>query len=336
MAFSIFLLLSILIMLWKRNRYLDSRSVDIELFEDGESFLVELIGNGDVGDVGGVIVIQTVDVLHDAAAVGFDGRQDEQVLQIAVVAEDGAVEDNLLEELDELVGQIGRHESFDGNRNVFGVLRLRQGRLDHLIDELAAELVALVEHFDPQLGIPALNQIARFRFEQRVVVADFDQFTVALAALVGHAGQMRIAFLAVFAHHAAVVEAILLEEALGVVVAVDVNLGQGIVGGWFHRSFVDARLEPGQQQLEAVSFLNLLDQLVGRELTADDHDQRFDDILRAVDVEQAADHHGQPRRVHLLHVNLNVLLKAVAVEVEHQVVHEIETVAHDDKRKLVS
>ena len=41
------------------------------------------------------------------------------------------------------------------------------------------------------------------------------------------------------------------------------------------------------------------------------------------------------QKAYLLHVDLDVLLQGVAVEVEHQVVDEVEAVAHDDERQLV-
>lgn len=49
--------------------YLNSRSVDIKLLKDGEGFLVQFIVDSDVSDVRCVVVVQSVDVLHHAAAV---------------------------------------------------------------------------------------------------------------------------------------------------------------------------------------------------------------------------------------------------------------------------
>lgn len=61
---------------------LHCRCVHIKLPEDGKSLFKELVADGDVGDVRGVVVVQAVDVLHYASAIGFDGRQDQKVLQV--------------------------------------------------------------------------------------------------------------------------------------------------------------------------------------------------------------------------------------------------------------
>ena len=62
---------------------LHSGGVDVKLLEDGEGLLKELIADGDVGDVGRVVVVQPVDVLHHAGAVRLDGRQDQEVLEVS-------------------------------------------------------------------------------------------------------------------------------------------------------------------------------------------------------------------------------------------------------------
>ena len=62
---------------------LHSGGVDVKLLEDGEGLLEELIADGDVGDVRRVIVIQPVDVLHHARAVGLDRRQNQQILEVS-------------------------------------------------------------------------------------------------------------------------------------------------------------------------------------------------------------------------------------------------------------
>lgn len=53
----------------------------------------------------------------------------------------------------------------------------------------------------------------------------FDEVQVALPPLIRHAGQVGVSLLAVAADHGAVVERVLLQEALRRVVAVNVDLG---------------------------------------------------------------------------------------------------------------
>ena len=49
-----------------------------------------------------------------------------------MIAEDRIVQNNLLQKLDELVGEIGRHESLHGDGDVFGILGFWQGCLYYL------------------------------------------------------------------------------------------------------------------------------------------------------------------------------------------------------------
>ncbi len=73
---------------WRENQsektHLHSRSVDFEFLEDSKGFFVQFTADGDVGDVRGVVVVQSCDVLHHTRPVRLDGRQDQQVLQIPV------------------------------------------------------------------------------------------------------------------------------------------------------------------------------------------------------------------------------------------------------------
>lgn len=80
---------------------------------------------------------------------------------------------------------------------------------------------------------------------------DIDEFLVTLSSLVGHAGQVGVPLLTVLAHHAAVVVGVLTQEALRVVVTVDVDLGQGIVGSWLLTALMDTGLQPRQEQLQS-------------------------------------------------------------------------------------
>lgn len=83
------------------------------------------------------------------------------------------------------------------------------------------------------------------------VLTHMNQFLVTLSSFIGHTGQVGVSFLTVFAHDTTVVVGVLPQEALGVVVAVDVDLGQGIVGSRFLTTFMNTSLQPRQQQLQS-------------------------------------------------------------------------------------
>jgi len=80
-----------------------------------------------------------------------------------------------------------------------------------------------------------------------IATAHLDKVQVTLAPLIGHAGQVRVPLLTVAAHHRTVVEGVLLQKALRGVVAVDVDLGQGIVGSGLLAAVMNAGLQPRQQ-----------------------------------------------------------------------------------------
>ena len=85
---------------------------------------------------------------------------------------------------------------------------------------------------------------------QQKYCAHVDQFKVTLSSLVGNAREVRITLLTVLADDLAVVVLILTQEALRVVVAVDVDLREGVVCRWLDTAFVDTSLQPRQQQLQ--------------------------------------------------------------------------------------
>ena len=63
--------------------YLHGRCVDIKLLENSKSFFIEFRGDTDVGNVGSIIVVKTIDVLHHTGIVCLDGCQNEKVLKVA-------------------------------------------------------------------------------------------------------------------------------------------------------------------------------------------------------------------------------------------------------------
>ena len=62
--------------------YLNGRGVDVIFLEDSKGFLKQFAANADGGQVGSIVVVKTIDVLHHTSLVSLDGRQDQQVLQV--------------------------------------------------------------------------------------------------------------------------------------------------------------------------------------------------------------------------------------------------------------
>jgi hypothetical protein len=59
-------------------------------------------------------------------------------LQVLVVGEVRGLQHDLLEQLEQLVRKVGRHEGLDGRRHLLRVLRLGERRADYLVDQRLA------------------------------------------------------------------------------------------------------------------------------------------------------------------------------------------------------
>ena len=91
-------------------------------------------------------------------------------------------------------------------------------------------------------------------------------------------------------------------------------------------------LEPGHNELETVALLDFVSKLIHRDGARHRVEYALDDTLVAIHIEQGTDNLGRARRVNLLDVHLNVVQHHVLVQVQDQVVHVIETVAHNNER----
>ncbi len=69
------------------NENIDRQRMLFVLLVDGERFLIQSMLRGNLRNVGGVVVLEFVDVSNDLSFVRTDGSKEHQVLQIAVVAE---------------------------------------------------------------------------------------------------------------------------------------------------------------------------------------------------------------------------------------------------------
>mmetsp|Transcript_108987 Transcript_108987/g.351891 ORF Transcript_108987/g.351891 Transcript_108987/m.351891 type:complete len:1017 (-) Transcript_108987:616-3666(-) len=311
-------------------------AVQVALLVDEEGLLVEAVrlSQRDLGDLGAVVAVQAVDVVHDPRLVGLDGREYEEVLQVPVLAEvGGLVEDDLLQELDELVGEVCGDEGLDRGRDLVGAAGLRQGGGHNLVDDVAAVLALRAQRQRPELGALALHEVASLQAEEAVLVRDVQQLLIAgpPGALVCSEGQVRVAVLAVLAHGGRVIPGIGLEECLRVPVRVDADLRQGIVQGRLLVALGRAAFEPREQQPQAVPPLGLCDQLLHGARGADALQEAPDEVLGAVQVDERADDLRALAGADLEDVDLDVLHEGVAVEVLGQLADVAVEVADIDQ-----
>ena len=316
------------------DEHLRRLAVQLRLLEDHERFLVQLGADGDVGDVGHVVVAQPVNVVHHARLVRLDCREDEQVLQVLVVGELGRLQHDLLEQLDQLVREVRRHERLHGRRDDVGVLRLGQRVLHDGVDALPPVLVLLGQHRRPQVEVLPLDEVARLLLVQPVPVGHVDELAShGRACTRGTRGAGRASRST--ADHLRVVVVVRGEVLLRAVVHVDVDLHQRVVHRSLLHTLVLPLLEPRLEQLEAVALLHLLDELLGGSHGPHGKDERAHKVLRAVGVEERARHLRRLHRVDLLHVELDVLRHIVRVQEVREVLDHVVPVAHVDERPLV-
>ena len=159
---------------------------------------------------------------------------------------------------------------------------------------------------------------------------------IKLTSLVGNEGEVRVTVFAVSTNNSAIIELVGQEELLGVVVAVDVDLHESVVGGGFLVALGDTGLEPGQKEPQAVPLLNLGDQLLDGAKIAHSHHQVLHVLLIAVDIQQCAHHSRGVDGIDLLYIGLNELEHVVLVQELSQILNKVETIAHNDQRQLIA
>ena len=187
----------------------------------------------------------------------------------------------------------------------------------------------------PKIRLAPLDEVPRLLLEHRVLIGDCNELVIAETLRVRNIGKVWIPLLAEFTDDQWLVKVVLLQERLGVVVAVDVNLGQSVVHGGILRTGLDPGFQPGEDQLEPISLLDLVNQFVDGEVSRDGSQETLDRSFVAVHIQQTTDNLRSPDGVHPLNVNFDELGQAVLIQVENQVVHKVEPIADNDKRKLV-
>ena len=183
------------------NEDIDCLCVLLVLLEDEECLLVQAVLDGNLGDLGDVVVLELVDVADDLALVRTDSCQHEQVLEVAVVVEGRGLKDDLLKQLDELQRQVGSEESLDGGRDIVGVGALGQCGSHNLVDELTAVSVVGTKDLSPEVELTTADEVASLLLEHRVLVRDVDELIVAEALSVRNVREVRVASLAELANN---------------------------------------------------------------------------------------------------------------------------------------
>ena len=85
-----------------------------------------------------VVVLELVDVADDLALVGADGGEQEQVLQVAVVAEGRRLYDDLLQELDKLDREVSCNKCFHSDRDIIRIGAFRDRSRNDLLKKVSS------------------------------------------------------------------------------------------------------------------------------------------------------------------------------------------------------
>ena len=195
--------------------------------------------------------------------------------------------------------------------------------------------VVRLKDLSPKVRLTPLDEVPPLLLEHRVFIGDRNKLVVTEALCVRDVGEIWIPLLAEFADDQGLVKVILFQESLGVVVAVNVDLGQGVVHRGILRAGLDPSLQPGEYQFEPIPLLHLVNQFVDGEVPRNRSQETLDRSFVTVYVQQTTNDLGGPDGIDPLDVNFDKFGQTVLVQVEDQVVHKIEPVANDDERKLV-
>jgi len=100
-------------------------------------------------------------------------------------------------------------------------------------------------------------------------------------------------------------------------------------------ALLNTGLKPRENQLETVTLLDLVNQLVDGERSGDRIEQVLDGSLVTVDIQKTSNNLRGSGGIDLLNVNFNEAGEVVLVEVEDQIVDHVESVTDNDQRKLI-
>lgn len=183
----------------------------------------------------------------------------------------------------------------------------------HLVDQGTTVDVVRLKDLSPKIRLTPLDEVPRLLLEHRVLIGDRNKLVITEALCVRNVGEVWIPLLAEFTDDQRLVKVVLLQERLGVAIAVDVDLGQGVVHGRILRAGLHPSFQPGEDQLEPVSLLDFVNQFVNGEVSRDGSQEALDRSFVAVYIQQTTDNLRSPDGVHPLNVNFDELGQAVLV-----------------------
>lgn len=128
---------------------------------------------------------------------------------------------------------------------------------------------------------------------------------------------------------------VLSQESLRVAVAINQNLGESVVERGILKTTGNFGLHPRKNEFKAVALFNFVNELLDREDTNNRSKQGLDGLFITVHIKESTDDLRGTRRVDPLDVDFDELDEPVLVEVENEIVHKVEAIADNDKRKLV-
>jgi len=103
------------------DQNIDGLSVLIVLLVDHERLFIQPVLGSDLWDLGGIVILQFVDVADDLPFVRTDSGEKQEVLEVAVVAEGRRFDDDLFQQFDEFKGKVSLDEGMDGDGDIVRV-----------------------------------------------------------------------------------------------------------------------------------------------------------------------------------------------------------------------
>mmetsp|Transcript_5533 Transcript_5533/g.12291 ORF Transcript_5533/g.12291 Transcript_5533/m.12291 type:complete len:520 (-) Transcript_5533:856-2415(-) len=315
----------------------------IELLVDDKCLFVQAILNTDSGNVRPIELVQTINVLHDAALVllrklsstrDLHRRQNQEILQILVRGKLRiSPQDDFLEQLDEFVRQVCRHESFHSAGHGLAILALRKSGRNHLINERTLVRILFRQNLGPEIQVLTINKELRLGLEQSVLISDGDSLVIAhsFRTAVYNKCQVRVTLGAVGTNSLVVVITIRLKEFLRALVGVDVDHGERVVNCRILLSFIEPSLEPRKEKPQPIAFLARRDKAFGWAHIPNGHDQRPNLVFRTACIDESTDYLRGSERVDLLYVHFNVLHHPLAVQELSKLLNHVMLIAHIDQ-----